>query len=146
MGKQAKDIAQEYNHVWFSVWLVNCGTNRKAIMKVYTYENEEWRFHRDGEVLRSAGVAVIFEQDDPFDVLLKHGPSDKIETLFLSDRYDQLARTGCRLVMITVPPRCCDTLNKCLSISASKWCSRLMDEANKCENDLITVECGGEPC
>lgn len=97
---------------------------------MYTYENEEWRFHRDGEVLRSAGVAVIFEQDDPFDVLLKHGPSDEIETLFLSDRYDRLAKTGYRLVMITVPPRCCDMLNKCLSISASKWCSRLMDEAN----------------
>jgi len=80
--------------------------------------------------MESSGVAVIFEQDDPFDVLLKHGPSDKIESLFLSDTFDRLAKTGCRLVMVTVPPSCCDTLNKCLSISASKWCSRLMDEAN----------------
>ena len=99
---------------------------------MYTYENGKWQFHRDGgDIVESDKVAVIFEQDDPFDVLLKHGPADNIEILFLSDKYNKLVRTGCRLVMVIVPPQCCKTLNKCLSISASKWCSRLQDEVNK---------------
>ena len=95
---------------------------------VYTYEDGRWLFHRDGGVFESDTVAVLFEQDEPFDVLLRHGPADKMKDLFLSDRYSALAKTGCRLAMTTVPPQCCETLNKALSISGSKWCSRLHDE------------------
>jgi len=97
---------------------------------MYTHKNGEWQFHRDEDIVKSHAVAIIFEQDEPFDVLLKHGSADKIESLFISDKYSKLCRSGCRLVMVVVPPCCCETLNKCLSISASKWCSKLMEEAN----------------
>jgi len=100
-------------------------------MNEYTYENGKWIFHRDGEDVVSDSVSIIFDKDEPFDTLLKHGSSDKIEQLFLSASYDKLAKTGIDLVMVTVPPHCCETLNKCLSISASKWCSKLVEEISK---------------
>jgi len=97
---------------------------------MYTYKNGKWRFLRqDGDVFESDTVAIMFDQDDPFDVLLKHGPANAIETLFIRNRY-KLMQVGCNPIMIIVPPRCCETLNKCLEISASKWCSRLQNEVN----------------
>jgi hypothetical protein len=97
----------------------------------YIHENGKWRFHRGGgSPFESDTVAILFDQGDPFDVLLKHGPADQIERLFLGDKCDKLAKAGCNLIMVPVPPRCVETLNKCLAISASKWCSRLLDEAN----------------
>jgi len=97
----------------------------------YTYENNKWQFHCKGKTLfESDTLAVIFDQDDPFDTLLKHGSADQIEQLFLGEKYSKLAKAGCKLIMVTVPPCSCETLNKCLSISGSKWCSRLLVEAN----------------
>ena len=101
---------------------------------MYTYSNGKWIFHRGSEIFESNSVSLIFEQCEPFDILLKHGPSDEIEKLFLSDPYDQLAKIGCHLLMVKVPPHCCEILNKCLSISASKWCSRLLEATKSPES------------
>lgn len=97
---------------------------------MYIYDGGKWRFEGVGWKLDSDTVAITFEQGEPFDVLLNHGPAESIEKLFLSDSYEKLAHSGCRLCMVVVPPRCCEILNKCLAISASKWCSRLLFEAN----------------
>jgi hypothetical protein len=99
---------------------------------LYTYENGTWKFlDFDGEVKEYDSVSIIFDKDEPFDTLLKHGKSRDMQALYASGRYIPLEETGSFVIVCLVPPTCCEMLNKCISISGSKWCSLILIEANK---------------
>lgn len=97
---------------------------------VYSYDSVGWVFHHHGKETRSSTVGIIFDEDEPFDTLLKHGDGERILQLFLSEPYSRMAKVGCRLRYVEVPPSQVELLNKCLEISASKWCSELAKEVD----------------
>jgi hypothetical protein len=107
------------------------------IVRNYEYEivAGEWVFNRDGEQLKSASVAIIYDKGEPYDVLLKHGETERVRSVFLSDAYSKMYKRGCDLRFVEIPPVAVEMLNKCLSISASKWCSKLEDYISANDRD-----------
>lgn len=94
----------------------------------YTYDRneKEFIFHVNGEMLRTKTLAIMYEEDEPYDTYLKHGSKEDVEKLFLSEPYKRLTNiTGLPIYMVEVKPEHIETLNKCLHISASKWCTKL---------------------
>ena len=98
----------------------------------YAIEDGHWCFfHEPFKKTTYKSVSIIYDKDEPFDVLLKHGDTEKVKDIFLSDSYSKMFKLGCDLRFVEVPHSALDILNKCISISASKWCSKLEEFALK---------------
>jgi hypothetical protein len=104
-----------------------CSLDRPVRNYEYEIVAGEWVFNRDGEQLKSASVAIIYDKGEPYDVLLKHGETKRVRSVFLSDAYSKMYKMGCDLRFVEIPIVAVEMLNKCLSISASRWCSKLED-------------------
>lgn len=106
---------------------------------IYEIRHGQWVFDNRSF---SDHISIMYLQDGSGDMLLKHGSMERIRSLYESGKYQRVEEElGCRVRLIEdIPVKLVDMVNKCITISASPWISRLA-EAVHMEKNTIDVEC-----
>ena len=99
----------------------------------YSIEDGEWVLRSDGRTPQKMGkaVGVLYDKGPTTDVLIKHGPWSVFEPRPLGMCELNQVASDLRLVRVPAEDRFVSDLNNVLSISASRWPSRLEEAINK---------------
>ena len=103
----------------------------------YTYNAEtgKWTYSYGGEEWVHDNVAILFQSSPDYDTLHKHGNAERIKELFNSEMYSVTLPKlmGEPIFMVQVAPEHCQLLNDCIQISASKYCTKLLEATKQKE-------------
>jgi hypothetical protein len=117
----------------------------KIMSPQYTYENGMWIFHNANKQTMSKDIGIIYDKcaigGNP--CLMEHGEWGSITKRF--KKYHEsiniiLESIFMDIRIVWVPPSEIKTLNKCIAISASHWCSTLENNVKYMEDCIIITK------
>lgn len=94
----------------------------------FRIENGMWTSELQDKFFQCERMGLIYTKKDTHDQVVCFGEFVKMQEVFLSDQTDRVAKQGHNVRLVEVPQEYFKMLNKCVNISASKWCSQLESE------------------